>query len=92
MTPERLVRFKPWPVAVFLIASAVLASPAAAWASSDSGGSHLISAIGISIMTATALAFLAYLTKQPLLLAYLAAGAVIGPQFGFGWVSSETTT
>ena len=52
-------------------------------------GSGLISAIGISIMAATALAFLAYLTKQPLLLAYLAAGAAIGPQFGFGWVSSQ---
>ena len=52
--------------------------------------SGLISAIGISIMAATALAFLAYLTKQPLLLAYLAAGAAIGPQFGFGWVSSQS--
>ena len=40
-------------------------------------------------MAATALAFLAYLTKQPLLLAYLATGAAIGPQFGFGWVSSQ---
>ena len=68
---------------------AVLLSPAAAWASGDGGGSGLISAIGISIMAATALAFLAYLTKQPLLLAYLAAGAAIGPQFGFGWVSSQ---
>jgi Kef-type K+ transport system membrane component KefB/voltage-gated potassium channel Kch len=68
---------------------AVLLSPAAAWASTDHGGSSLISAIGISIMAATALAFLAYLTKQPLLLAYLAAGAAIGPQFGFGWVSSQ---
>ena len=89
MTPTRLVRFKPWPVALFLIAVAVLLSPEAAWASGDGGGSGLISAIGISIMAATALAFLAYLTKQPLLLAYLAAGAVIGPQFGFGWVSSQ---
>jgi Kef-type K+ transport system membrane component KefB len=41
-------------------------------------------------MAATVLAFLAYLTKQPLLLAYLAAGAAIGPQFGFGWVSSQS--
>ena len=89
MTPTRLVRFKPWPVALFLIAVAVLSSPGAAWASADGGGSRLISAIGISIMAATALAFLAYLTKQPLLLAYLAAGAAIGPQFGFGWVSSQ---
>jgi Kef-type K+ transport system membrane component KefB len=87
-TRARLAGFKPWPAAIFLIAAAVLTSPAAAWASGDGGGG-LISAIGISIMAATALAFLAYLTKQPLLLAYLAAGAVIGPQFGFGWVSSK---
>jgi Kef-type K+ transport system membrane component KefB len=87
MTPTR---FKPWLLALSLIAMAVLSSPGAAWASAEGGGSHLISAIGISIMAATALAFLAYLTKQPLLLAYLAAGAVIGPQFGFGWVSSQS--
>jgi len=89
ITPKRLVRFKPRWAALFLIAVAVPSSPAAAWASAEGGGSGLISAIGISIMAATALAFLAYLTKQPLLLAYLAAGAVIGPQFGFGWVSSQ---
>ena len=86
MTPTR---FKPWPLALFLIAMAMLSSPGAAWASAEGGSGGLISAIGISIMAATALAFLAYLTKQPLLLAYLAAGAVIGPQFGFGWVSSQ---
>ena len=58
-------------------------------ASSDGGGNGLITAIGISIIAATVLAYLAHLTKQPLLLAYLAAGAAIGPQFGFGWVSSQ---
>ena len=90
ITPTWSVRFKPRPVALFLVAVAVLSSPVAARASAEGGSSGLISAIGISIMAATALAFLAYLTKQPLLLAYLAAGAVIGPQFGFGWVSSQT--
>jgi len=89
MTPARWARFKLRPVALCLSAVAVLSSPAAAWASGNSGGNGLISAIGISIMAATALAFLAYLTKQPLLLAYLAAGAAIGPQFGFGLVSSQ---
>ena len=68
---------------------AVLLRPEIAWASSNGGGSDLVSAIGISITAATVLAYLAYLTKQPLLLAYLAAGAAIGPQFGFGWVSSR---
>ena len=89
LIPTRLVRFKRRPVALFLIAVAVLLSPVAAWASGDGGGSGLISAIGISIIAATVLAFLAYLTKQPLLLAYLAAGAAIGPQFGFGWVTAR---
>ena len=89
LIPTRPVRFKRRPVALFLLAMAVLLSPEAAWASGDGGGSGLISAIGISIMAATGLAYLAYLTKQPLLLAYLAAGAAIGPQFGFGWVSSQ---
>lgn len=89
MTPTPLIRFKPLLLALCLITVAVLSSPVAAWASGEGGGSGLISAIGISIMAATALAFLAYLTKQPLLLAYLAAGAAIGPQFGFGWVSSQ---
>jgi len=90
LTPNRLVRYKRRPVALFLLAVAVVLRPEAAWASGDAGGHSLISAIGISIMAATALAFIAYLTKQPLLLAYLAAGAAIGPQFGFGWVSSQT--
>jgi Kef-type K+ transport system membrane component KefB len=89
LIPTRPVRFKRRPVALFLLAMAVLLSPEAAWASGDGGGSGLISAIGISIMAATLLAYLAYLTKQPLLRAYLAAGAAIGPQFGFGWVSSQ---
>ena len=64
MTPTRLVRFKPWPLALFLIAMAVLSSPGAAWASAEGGSSGLISAIGISIMAATALAFLAYLPSS----------------------------
>jgi Kef-type K+ transport system membrane component KefB len=86
----RLVRFKPRPVALFLIAvAALLCIPDAAMASGDGGGIGLISAIGISIIAATVLAYLAYLTKQPLLLAYIAAGAAIGPQFGFGWVHDK---
>ena len=63
--------------------------PEAAWAGGDAGGNSLITAIGISIIAATVLAYLAHLTKQPLLLAYLAPGAAMGPQFGFGWVGSQ---
>ena len=63
----------------------LLAAPESAWAAVGEGG-HLISAIGISILAATILAYLGHLFKQPLLLAYIAAGAAIGPQFGFGLV------
>jgi Kef-type K+ transport system membrane component KefB len=85
----RVVR--PWgrtPV-LFLFLAVVPLTPAVAWASSEGGGSGLLSAIGISILAATIMAYVAYLTKQPLLLAYIAAGAVIGPQFGFGWVHDK---
>lgn len=55
----------------------------------DGGGHHLITSIGISILAATVLAFLGFFAKQPLLLAYIAAGVVIGPKIGFGFVTSE---
>jgi Kef-type K+ transport system membrane component KefB/voltage-gated potassium channel Kch len=51
--------------------------------------SHLLSSIGISILAATVMAFLSHLTKQPLLLAYIAAGVIIGPNIGFNFVSSK---
>jgi Kef-type K+ transport system membrane component KefB/DNA-binding NarL/FixJ family response regulator len=70
-------------------AAALMWFPEVAWASTDSSGHDLLAAIGISIMAATVLAYLAYLLKQPFLLAYLVAGAAIGPQFGFGWVKSQ---
>lgn len=52
-------------------------------------GSGLLVDIGISILAATIMAYLAYLSKQPLLLAYIAAGVVIGPRIGLGLVSSQ---
>jgi Kef-type K+ transport system membrane component KefB len=72
-----------------LLTGTLLLLPEFAWASSDDGGHRLLGAIGISIIAATVLGYLAYLLKQPLLLAYIAAGAAIGPQFGFGWVQSK---
>jgi Kef-type K+ transport system membrane component KefB len=89
MTRTESARLKRQRVALFLLAGSLLLRPEAAWASSTGASGNLISAIGISITAATVLAYLAYLTRQPLLLAYLAAGAAIGPQFGFGWVSSR---
>lgn len=85
----RWVRPKHGLLALGAGAAAVLSIPGVAWASGDGGGGGLLAAIGISIMAATVLAYLAYLLKQPLLLAYIAAGAAIGPQFGFGWVKSQ---
>lgn len=43
----------------------------------------LLSDIGLAILVATALAFLARAAKQPLLLAYVVAGVVLGPSVGF---------
>ncbi len=72
-----------------LLTGFLLFAPKVAWASSDGAGHGLLSAIGVSILAATVLGYVAYLLKQPLLLAYIAAGAVIGPQFGFGWVHNQ---
>jgi Kef-type K+ transport system membrane component KefB len=41
--------------------------------------SHLLQDIGLCIVAATVLAYIARLLRQPLLLAYIAAGIVIGP-------------
>ena len=52
-------------------------------------GPDLLTSIGLSIAVAAALAFIAHRLKQPLLLAYLLAGVVIGPRIGFGLISDE---
>ncbi len=49
--------------------------------------SHLPQDIGICIVVATALAYLARWARQPLLLAYIAAGVLIGP-IGLGIISN----
>src|SRR4029077_20660329 len=46
----------------------------------------LLHDIGICVIAATALAFVARLLRQPLILAYIGAGLLIGPP-GFKWVS-----
>ena len=71
-------------LAIVVLPDAVLA------AGSDSNDHSLISSIGISILAATVLAFLAHAARQPLLLAYIVAGVLIGPQMGLGLVTSET--
>jgi Kef-type K+ transport system membrane component KefB len=44
--------------------------------------------IGISILSATALGFIFQFFRQPVILGYLVAGAVIGPGIGFSLVSN----
>lgn len=45
--------------------------------------------IGLAIVAATLLAYAARLARQPLLLAYIAAGVAIGPRIGLGWVADS---
>lgn len=52
---------------------------------------HLLSNVGLVFIIATALAFIAKCLKQPLILAYLAAGVAIGPEIGFAWVEDKQT-
>ncbi len=49
----------------------------------------LLSSIGIAIIAATVMAFAAHFLKQPLLLAYIMAGIIIGPKIGFGFIRNE---
>jgi Kef-type K+ transport system membrane component KefB len=48
--------------------------------------SDIVAQIAIAIVTATAVALLARMFRQPLILAYIAAGIIVGPTEGFGWV------
>ncbi|NLX52096.1 MAG: sodium:proton exchanger [Deltaproteobacteria bacterium] len=43
--------------------------------------------IGIAVLAATALGFIFQLCRQPVILGYLVAGALVGPQIGFSLVS-----
>jgi len=56
-------------------------------------GEHvdLLSSVGISISVAAALAFVGNWLRQPLLLAYLLAGVLIGPRIGFGLISDQAS-
>jgi len=49
----------------------------------------LLSSIGLCISIAAGLAFVAHRLRQPLLLAYLLAGVLIGPQIGVGLITDE---
>ncbi len=72
-----------------LLLPVALLLPGAVAVAGGSAGSGLLSGIGISIIAAMVLAYLAHLLRQPLILAYIAAGVVIGPNIGLGLVSNE---
>lgn len=48
----------------------------------------ILSDLGVAILAAACLAFVARALKQPLLLAYVAAGVVLGSNVGFGVITS----
>lgn len=66
----------------------LLLQPTTGWGA-ETGGHSLLSGIGVSILAATILAYLATLVRQPLILAYLAAGVIIGPEMGFAWIRDK---
>jgi Kef-type K+ transport system membrane component KefB len=51
--------------------------------------SAFLSSVSISILAATICAYSATLIKQPPILAYIAAGMIIGPEIGFAWVQNR---
>lgn len=75
-------------IVLSVILAFILLQPAAVWAG-ESGGHSLLSGIGVSILAATILAYMATLMRQPLILAYLLAGVIIGPEMGFAWIRDK---
>jgi Kef-type K+ transport system membrane component KefB len=51
----------------------------------------LLASVGIAISVAAILAFIGNRLRQPLLLAYLLAGVLIGPQIGLGLISDQAS-
>src|SRR5688572_29056812 len=49
-------------------------------------GTDILHVIGLCVVAATALAYVAKLARQPLLLAYIGAGVIIGP-IGLGLIA-----
>ena len=49
----------------------------------------LLTSIGVSIVAAAALALLARIVRQPLILGYIAGGALLGPHLGLGLITER---
>jgi Kef-type K+ transport system membrane component KefB len=56
---------------------------------SAEGAHALLPDIGIAILAATLLGLIAHWTRQPIILGYLIAGAIIGPKVGFGLIKDQ---
>ena len=54
-------------------------------------GHDLLAAIAVSVVAAAALALLARILRQPLILGYIAGGVVLGSHLGLGVVSDEAS-
>jgi Kef-type K+ transport system membrane component KefB len=63
----------------------------AADTSSGHGAHDLLNNIGLCVVVAATLAYLANKLKQPAILAYLLAGVLIGPEIGFGLIADRET-
>src|SRR5687768_13031252 len=50
---------------------------------------HLLQDIGIAVLTATVLGLMAHILRQPIILGYLIAGSIIGPEIGLQLVKDE---
>lgn len=51
----------------------------------------LLNDLGVAVLAATALGLVAHFLRQPVILGYLVAGAIVGPEVGFGWVRELTS-
>src|SRR3954471_6002633 len=49
----------------------------------------ILGQIGIAIVVATLFAIIAKQLRQPVILGYMAAGVLVGPTEGFGWISTQ---
>ena len=51
----------------------------------------VLTAIGISIVAAAGFALIARVVRQPLILGYILAGAVLGPNVGLGLITDQAS-
>ncbi|MGQ9688847.1 MAG: cation:proton antiporter domain-containing protein [Desulfobaccales bacterium] len=78
------------PVLILGVLVLIWLLPEAAGAVENGHESALLSSISLSILAATVFGFIFTCLKQPLILAYIAAGIAIGPRIGVGLVRSKS--